>query len=70
MVLVPAINPDVTIIHAQQADTQGTIRLQGLTFADIEQAKSSDAVIVTCEEIVPAADLRAVEVEAARAAKR
>ena len=36
----------------------GTVRIRGLTFADIEQAKSADAVIVTCEEIVPRADIR------------
>jgi glutaconate CoA-transferase subunit A len=31
----------------------GTIRMKGLTFADIEQAKSADVVIVSCEEILP-----------------
>jgi glutaconate CoA-transferase subunit A len=52
VVLVPAINPDVTIIHVQQADPMGTCRIKGLTFADVEQAKASRNVIVTCEEIV------------------
>ncbi len=52
VVLVPAINPDVTIIHVQKADTQGTARMEGLSFADIEQAKSAKHVIVTCEELV------------------
>ena len=32
VVLVPAITPDVTIIHAQQADARGNVKLQGLTF--------------------------------------
>jgi len=59
VVLVPAINPDVTIIHAQKADRQGTVRIQGLTFADIEQAKSAKHVIVTCEELVESDELRA-----------
>lgn len=52
VVLVPAINPDVTIIHVQKADCQGTARIEGLTFADIEQVKSAKHVIVTCEELV------------------
>ena len=52
LVLVPAINPDVTVIHAQQADTQGTVRIAGLTFADVEQARAARHVIVTCEELV------------------
>ncbi len=52
LVLVPAINPDVTIIHAQKADIEGSTIIEGLTFADVEQAKASKHVIVTCEEIV------------------
>lgn len=59
VVLVPAINPDITIIHAQQADSQGTVRIKGLTFADIEQAKAARHVIVTCEKIVAKEVLRA-----------
>ncbi|MFZ0241852.1 MAG: CoA-transferase [Desulfobacterales bacterium] len=58
LVLVPAINPDVTILHVQKADAQGTVRIEGLPFADIEQAKAARALIVTCEELVDTADLR------------
>jgi glutaconate CoA-transferase subunit A len=58
VVLVPAINPDVTVIHAQQADTQGTVRIAGLTFADVEQARAARHVIVTCEELVEPEVLR------------
>ncbi len=59
IVLVPAINPDVTVIHAQQADAQGTVRIAGLTFADVEQAQAARCVIVTCEELVDPEALRA-----------
>lgn len=52
LVLVPAIQPDVTLIHAQTADTRGTVRIKGLTFSDVEQAKASRHVIVTCDELV------------------
>jgi glutaconate CoA-transferase subunit A len=58
VVLLPALTPDVALLHAQQVGEDGTVRIRGLTFADIEQAKSADAVIVTCEEIVPRADIR------------
>lgn len=51
VVLVPAINPDVTIIHVQKADRRGNCRIQGLTFADVEQAKSARHLVVTCEEL-------------------
>ena len=52
LVLVPAINPDVTIIHVQQADQRGNCRIKGLTFADVEQAKAARHLIITCEELV------------------
>ena len=56
--LVPAINPDVTIIHVQKCDPQGILRMEGLTFSDIEQAKSAKRLIVTCEELVVSGELR------------
>ena len=59
LVLVPAINCDVTIIHAQTADREGTVRMEGLTFSDVEQAKCAKHVIVTCEELVSSDFLKA-----------
>ena len=58
VLLVPAINPDVTLLHVQKADRQGTVRIQGLPFADVEQAKAARRVIVTCEELLPTQALR------------
>ena len=58
VVLVPAINPDVTIIHVQAADVQGTARITGLPFADVEQAKAARHLIVTCETLVAVEVLR------------
>lgn len=58
LVLLPAVNPDVTIIHVQRADRQGTSRIQGLTFADVEQAKAAKHLIVCCEDLVESNDLR------------
>ncbi len=58
VVLLPSIVPDVTIIHAQKADRQGTVRMRGLPFADVEQAKAAKHLIVTCEEIAEPGELR------------
>jgi len=58
VVLLPALNPDVAILHVQYVGEDGTIRIKGLTFADLEQAKSADVLIVTCEEIVPRSFIR------------
>jgi glutaconate CoA-transferase subunit A len=58
VVLVPAIHTDVAIIHVQKADGQGTARIQGLPFVDVEQAKAAAHVIITCEELVEPEALR------------
>jgi glutaconate CoA-transferase subunit A len=58
VVLLPALTPDVALIHAQLVGEDGTVRIKGLTFLDIEQAKAASRVIVTCEEVVSSAFLR------------
>jgi len=59
VVILPPLHPDVALIHAQYVGEDGTVRIKGLTFADIEQAKAAETVIVTCEEIVPVDFIRA-----------
>ena len=49
---VPAVNPDVTILHAQRADRQGNVALAGIVGAMREAALAARTVIVTVEEIV------------------
>ncbi|MGO4755528.1 CoA-transferase, partial [Streptomyces sp. 2MCAF27] len=49
---VAALNPDVTVIHAQQADRDGNVQLWGLTGVQKEAALAADRVLVTVEEIV------------------
>jgi len=51
---VPAINPDVTILHAQRADRQGNVSLHGIVGAQREAAFAARALVVTVEEIVDA----------------
>ena len=58
VVLVPAIRPETTIIHVQKADVRGNCRIKGLSFADAEQAKASEHLIITCEELVDAQALK------------
>ncbi|MFW6054913.1 MAG: CoA transferase subunit A [Thermodesulfobacteriota bacterium] len=58
VVLVPALNPDASLIHVQKADKQGNCRIQGLTFCDVEQAKAARRLIVSCEELVESEELR------------
>ena len=56
---VKAIKPDVTIIHAHQADKYGNIRIQGSPFEDILKAWAADRTIVTAEEITDNEEVRA-----------
>jgi glutaconate CoA-transferase, subunit A len=49
---VPAINPDVGIIHAQRADRHGNVQIWGLVGVQKECVLSAKRSIVTVEEIV------------------
>lgn len=50
--VVPPLNPDVAIIHAQRADVNGNTQLWGLLGAQKEAAFAARHVIVVVEEIV------------------
>ncbi len=49
---VPALNPDVTVIHAQQADRKGNVGMWGITGVQKEAVLAARTSIVTVEEIV------------------
>ena len=49
---VPPINPDVTIVHAQRADRQGNVLVEGIIGLQKEAVLAADRAIVTVEEIV------------------
>ncbi len=53
LLLVPALKPDVAIIHAQYGDAQGNLHIEGPPVADILFAKASKKVIATVEKILP-----------------
>ncbi len=49
---LPAITPDVTILHAQQADGEGNVLLRGIVGASREAAMAATRLVVTVEEVV------------------
>ena len=49
---VPAISPDVTILHAQQIDAEGNVLIRGIVGAAREAALAARRVLVTVEERV------------------
>jgi glutaconate CoA-transferase subunit A len=49
---VPAIRPDVTIIHAQRADRKGNVLLEGIVGVQKQAVLAAKRAVVTVEEIV------------------
>ncbi|HMM65411.1 MAG TPA: CoA-transferase [Dokdonella sp.] len=49
---VPAINPDLTILHAQLADRQGNVAVHGIIGASREAALAAKSLLVTVEQLV------------------
>ena len=52
LVLVPALNPEVALIHVQRCDAYGNAQIDGLPFMDIDLAIAANRVILTTERIV------------------
>ncbi len=52
LVLVPALNPDVAILHTQRCDSYGNVQSEGIPFMDQDIALAADKVIITTERIV------------------
>jgi glutaconate CoA-transferase subunit A len=50
---VPAIRPDVGIVHAQRADRAGNVQLWGISGVQKEVVLGSSRTIATVEEVVP-----------------
>ncbi len=57
--VVPPLNPDVAILHAQRADENGNTQIWGLTGVQKEAAFASQRVIVVVEELVSESVIRA-----------
>ncbi len=55
---VAALNPDVSIVHAQQADHEGNVQLWGITGVQKEAVLAARRTLVTVEEVVDALEPR------------
>ncbi len=58
VITVPALNPDVAIVHVQRADAQGNAHLWGIVGEQKEVAFAARKVILTAEEIVAESVIR------------
>ncbi len=58
LLAIPALYPDVGVIHVHEADRFGNCRIRGTTVADPDLARASKKLIVTCERLIPNDDIR------------
>jgi glutaconate CoA-transferase, subunit A len=58
LLAVPALFPDVGIIHVHQADIYGNAQIDGISIVDLDLARASKRLILTAERIVDTAEFR------------
>jgi len=51
-VAIPAITPDVTLLHVHEADEQGNFRIAGAKYDDLLMARAANRVVVSCERLI------------------
>jgi hypothetical protein len=56
--VVPALNPDVALIHVQQCDMYGNARVLGAGVSPAEMAMASKKVIISTEEVIEPEEIR------------
>jgi glutaconate CoA-transferase subunit A len=55
---IPALFPDVAVIHVHEADCYGNCRIRGTSVADYHVARAAKRLIVSCERVIPNDDIR------------
>ena len=56
---MPALYPDVAVIHVHESDCYGNCRIRGISVADYELARASKRLIITAERLVDNDEIRA-----------
>lgn len=56
--IVPALNPDVALIHVHQADVYGNARIFGTGISHTEAAYASKKVVISAEEIIDTEEIK------------
>ncbi len=58
VVLMPALYPDVSVIHVHEADVYGNARFRGIAVADIDLANASKRLIITTERLIHSDEIK------------
>ena len=59
LLAIPALFPDVGVIHVHRADIYGNAQLVGISIADFDLARACKRLILTAERIIPTEAIRA-----------
>jgi len=59
LVALPALYPDVALIHVHESDCYGNCRINGIAVADLDLARAAKHVVITTERIVDNDEIRA-----------
>lgn len=59
LLAVPALVPDVTMLHVHRADIYGNAQIDGYVHMDVDMARAARRVILSAEEIVPSEQIEA-----------
>ena len=54
VVLLQARTPDVSLIHATMADTEGNVVVEGVTSHEVDMVRASAHTVVSAEQVLPA----------------
>lgn len=58
LLALPALSPDVGILHVHEADMYGNSRIAGISIVDLDLARACKRVIITCERIISNEEIR------------
>lgn len=58
LLAVPALFPDVAVIHVHRADMYGNAQIDGISIADYDVARASKHIIITTERVVDIESIR------------
>ena len=58
LLAVPALFPDVALIHVHQADVFGNAQIDGISIADYDVVRAAKRVVVSAERIVDTREIR------------
>ncbi len=58
LILLPALSPDISVIHVHEADIYGNCRFRGIAISDLDLANASKRLIITTERLISSNEIK------------